>query len=315
MHEEQRSRNGGRAASPGAGNGSGAESVDPKVRRSPAKAPAWHRQAIEVLWPLEAASLPVVAPFLRLLGRGDQHPVLVLPGFGGDDASTLPLRWAIRGQGYWVHSWRLGANLGPTTQTVAGMRSRIACLHEQHGRSISLIGWSLGGIFARALAREHPDKIRHVITLASPYRRIDGDRGPSAPQALWNRLRSSHDPGFEIMRIAEHAREPLAVPATSIYSRNDGFAPWQQCIDDTSTEAPNPRAENIEVRGSHIGLGSNPAALIAVLDRLSQPEGEWRPFRPPPPLRWLYPTPATWTAHPAGRQRSSRFQNGDTPAA
>lgn len=266
------------------------------------------QRALELLAPVETAAFFALRPLLRVAGGADQHPVLVLPGFGAGDSSTVPLRWGIRGQGYWVHAWRLGPNIGPTQKVVEGLRARVDALAAEHGRTISIIGWSLGGILARALARESPDRFRQVITLGSPYRRVEGQRiggAQTAPlQAIYNRLSRLHVPDFEITRLAEQEREALTVPATSIYSRDDTFAPWQLCIDTTGPGAANPRAENIEVRTSHVGLGSNLAVLAAVLDRLGQPEGEWTPFAPLPGLGWMYPTPASWTADPPRRQRA-----------
>ena len=76
---------------------------------------------MEAAWlPLEAAGFWMIRPLLRTLGAGDQHPVLILPGFTTDDRSTAPLRWTLRGQGYWAHAWRLGPNIGPTAQAVRG---------------------------------------------------------------------------------------------------------------------------------------------------------------------------------------------------
>ena len=117
---------------------------------------AVHQRALEVLAPLEASAFVALRPLLRVLGRGDQHPVLVLPGFGAGDRSTSPLRWAIRGQGYWVHAWKLGANVGPTRRVVEGLRSRIDELHQRHRRTITIIGWSLGGILARGSPVSRP---------------------------------------------------------------------------------------------------------------------------------------------------------------
>jgi pimeloyl-ACP methyl ester carboxylesterase len=247
-------------------------------------------QMLEAAWlPLEAAGFWAIRPFVRRLGRGDQHPVLILPGFAAGDRSTAPLRWALRSQGYWVHAWGLGRNIGPTAHAVNGMRTRLQQLHAQHGRTVTLIGQSLGGIFARVLAREQPDAVRQVITLGSPYRMVEGDR--SAAQGLWRQVQHLHDGGLELQRLREQDRPPLVVPATSFYSRTDGVAPWQTCIDEKRDEA-----ENIEVRGSHIGMGVNPAVVLAILDRLAQPEGDWRPFSAPAILRSWYPRPANW--HP-----------------
>lgn len=248
-------------------------------------------QAMEAVWlPFEATAFLAMRPLLRTLGRGDQHPVLILPGFGASDRSTVLLRWALRGQGYWVHAWGLGRNIGPTARAVDGMRARLAELHERHGRTVTLIGQSLGGIYARALARESPDAVRQVITLGSPYRMVEGDR--SAAQGLWEQLQHLHDGNIQLMNVREQDRPPLLVPATSFYSRTDGVAPWQTCIDKVGEHA-----ENIEVHGSHLGMAVNPAIVMAVLDRLGQPEGDWRPFAAPTWARSWYPRPANWHEH------------------
>ncbi len=245
-------------------------------------------QALEaVSLPIEAAAFWAARPLLRTLGRGDQHPVLLLPGFGADDRSTVPLRWTLRGQGYWAHAWGLGRNIGPTARAVDGMRRRLDDLHAQHGRRVTLIGQSLGGIYARALARQSPDAVRQVITLGSPYRMVDGDR--SGADRAWRQVAHLHDGDLPDRDLREEDRPPLLVPATSIYSRADGIAPWHTCIGVVGD-----RCENIEVRGSHIGMGVNPAVVAAILDRLAQPEDDWRPFAAPPALRAWYPRPVSW---------------------
>ena len=263
--------------------------------RRPVSAPPLRRQVMELLWPLEAGAFIAAAPLLRLSGRGDGHPVLVLPGFTADDASTVPLRWSIRGQGYQTHAWRLGRNVGPTEAIVTGMRARLRELADRHQRKVSIVGWSLGGVYARALARERPDLVRQVITLGSPYRMVEGDR--SSVMAVWKRFEHLHDADVDLNRIAEQERPKLTVPATSVYSRRDGVAPWQTCIDEIG-----PLAENIEVYGSHSSLGVHPAVTFAVLDRLRLPEGQWRPFRAPCTLSPWYPRPVSW--RPEGGRRA-----------
>jgi pimeloyl-ACP methyl ester carboxylesterase len=270
--------------------------ADSDPRRRPVGAPSRRRQAMEVLWPLEAATFVAAAPLLRCGHRGDGHPVLVLPGFTADDASTVPLRWAIRGQGYSTHAWRLGRNIGPSEAIVTGMRSRLSELAERHQRAVSIVGWSLGGMYARVLAREQPDLVRQVISLGSPYRMVEGDQ--SSAMALWKRFEHLHDADVDLDRIAEQERPRLTVPATSVYSRRDGVAPWQTCIDEIG-----PQAENIEVYGSHTSLGFHPAVTFAILDRLRLPEGQWRPFRAPRGLRLWYPRPVSWKAKPGHRAR------------
>jgi hypothetical protein len=252
---------------------------------------------MEAAWlPYEAAGFCAVRPLLRRLGAGDQHPVLLLPGFWAGDQSTAPLRWTLRSQGYWAHSWHLGQNIGPSNRVVSGMRRRIVELNEQHGRTVTLIGQSLGGIYARLLAREQPEFVRHVITLGSPYGLVAGDH--SSAETLWEMVRPLHDGDLLLNEMREQDRPPLIVPATSIYSRTDGVAPWQACIDEVREHT-----ENIEVRGSHIGMAINPAVIVAILDRLGQPEGDWRPFAPPVPLRAWYPRPAGWHERRPARRR------------
>lgn len=267
----------------------------------PVRPPARLLQALEGAWlPVEAAGFVALRPLLRGLGRGDQHPVLLLPGFGANDSSTTPLRAVLRAQGYWAHAWGLGRNIGPTRQAVEGMRERLRELHARHDRPVTLIGQSLGGIYARQLAREHPEQVRQVITLGSPYRMVDGDQ--SAAQGLYEQMQHLHDSELRLQHTREQDRPKLTVPATSFYSRTDGVAPWQTCIDEIGEHA-----ENIEVHGSHIGMGMNPAVIVAVLDRLAQPEGDWRPFAAPPWMRSWYPRAANWHEQrplaTAGRRR------------
>ncbi len=254
----------------------------------PVRAPSRRLQLMEVaVWPFEVAGFWAVQPALRALGRGDDHPVLLLPGFGASDLSTVPLRWTLRGQGYWAHAWQQGRNVGPTRRAVTGMRRRLEQLFGAHGRPVTVIGQSLGGIYARVLAREQPHMVRQVITLGSPYRMVEGDR--SAAQPAWRRVEHLHTADLPLRDLAEHERPPLAVPATSIYSRTDGIAPWQTCID-----VVGPSSENIEIRGSHVGMAVNPATVFAILDRLAQPEDDWRPFQPPLPIRPWYPRATDW---------------------
>ena len=142
-------------------------------------------------------------PALQRLPHGDGHPVLVLPGLMADDTSTRVLRRVLRRLGYRVHGWRLGRNIGPTEACVTGMQKRIDDLSERYGEPISLIGWSLGGIFARDLARRTPDSVRQVITLGSPFRLAHA--GQSRATKVFDRYSHLH---------VEHRTLPLESEAT-----------------------------------------------------------------------------------------------------
>lgn len=252
---------------------------------------------MEARWPIEVAAFSMSRPLLCALPAGDGHPVLVLPGFTAGDDSTIPLRGVLNDRGYAVRGWRLGRNVGPTSRIVAGMRRQLVAMHRTSGMRVSIVGWSLGGVYARLLARERPDMVRQVITLGSPYRITHGDR--SSASHLWESLEHWHSDELPMIGHQEEALSPLTVPATSIYTRDDGIVRWQLCIDATGPDAPNPRAENIEVHGTHTGLGLNPSVIVAMLDRLAQAEDEWRPFHPPLAIRLWYPAPAAWTPRDA----------------
>ena len=120
------------------------------------------------LW--EAGATLALWPLLQLAPRGDGHPVLVLPGLVASDESTRLLRRYLRGRGYEVHGWGLGRNLGPRAGVEDAMIARIETLYDQSGgRKVSLVGWSLGGVYARLLANRMPERVRSVITLGSPF--------------------------------------------------------------------------------------------------------------------------------------------------
>ena len=152
------------------------------------------------------------------------------------------------------------------------MVARLEELHAQQGRRVSLIGWSLGGIYARELARRFPSLVRQVITLASPFRDVDAT---NVPRFLRTAATRRPLPDQEAMRA--RLSTPLPVPSTAIYSRSDAIVAWQSCREDDG-----PLSENIEVASSHLGIGHHPIVLLTIADRLAQPEGAWRPFEPPP---------------------------------
>jgi len=225
---------------------------------------------------LELAALLPAYPFLRRAARGDGHPVLVFPGLMASDFSTRALRRFLRDLGYAVHGWKLGRNVGPSPEVVRGLVERLHDIHGRYGRRVSLIGWSLGGIYARELARRFAPDVRQVITLATPFRDVEAT---NVPQFLRDRARRRGLPDEPDYRRVLDA--PLPVPTTAIYSRTDGIAAWRSCC---LEEGPN--SESLEVASSHLGIGHHPVTLLTIADRLAQPEDAWRHFTPPPGWRW-----------------------------
>jgi pimeloyl-ACP methyl ester carboxylesterase len=225
-------------------------------------------QLLETRAWLEAGASLALLPVWRLAPRGDGHPVLVLPGLGASDDSTAIMRGFLARLGYAASRWGQGRNLGFRPGVLDALRRRILELADEHGAAVSLIGWSLGGIFARELAKEVPDSVRLVITLASPF-----TGHPRATNAfrLYEWM-SGHRIGAP--EVHEPLREAPPVPTTSIWSRTDGVVSWR-----CSVERDRPLVENIEINASHFGIGAHPLALYAIADRLAQPEGRWRPFQ------------------------------------
>lgn len=247
--------------------------------------PLW-LTAMEARAAAEYASWNLSRRALSTLRRGDGHPVLVLPGFTAADRSTIRLRELLRELGYRTYGWKLGANLGPTPHIRDGLRARLDGILEREQQKVSIVGWSLGGIYGRQMARRTPESIRQVITLGSPFRLTPADR--SAASGLWDSLSPMYDPEV-IEQMSVRDLGPLPVPTTSVYTRGDGIVRWRACL-----ETKGPFSENVEVFGSHSGLGFNPSVAVVVANRLAQPEDSWRRFRPPLWLRGLYPPPAHW---------------------
>jgi pimeloyl-ACP methyl ester carboxylesterase len=231
---------------------------------------------------LQLGAYPFAAPWLARAPRGEAHGVLVLPGLLATDTSTAPLRRFLRGLGHTVWGWRLGRNLGPTKQILDGMPRALDLLAERTGSPVSVIGWSLGGIYARELARSHPDTIRQVITLGSPFALAD-PRQSRAHTAFRSR---AHLHAREWTPSWDKLARPVPVPSTAVYSRRDGIVHWRSCIAPESDTH-----ENVQVRCAHIGFGVDPATLWLLADRLAQPSGHRTPFRPPAMLRPFFPRP------------------------
>ncbi|MDR7333267.1 alpha/beta fold hydrolase [Roseateles asaccharophilus] len=231
--------------------------------------------------PWEYAALLAALPWMKKLPKGDGHPVLVFPGLGANDLTTAPLRALLDSLGYSTQPWGQGFNFGPRAGVLEKIEADLVDLHRRHGgRKVSLLGWSLGGIYARELAKMRPELVRCVVTLGTPF-----TGHPRATNA-WRffELVSGQTVADDHELLAQIRQAP-PVPTTSIYSKSDGVVAWR-----CSVNEPSPLAENIEVQASHIGLGVNPIALYALADRLAQPEGDWKPFEPKGARRWFYKT-------------------------
>ena len=209
---------------------------------------------------------------LSALPEGDGHPVLVIPGLMTTNFSTKVLRSFIHEKGYAAYGWTLGRNYGRLSYLPI-LEAQLKEIYQTHGEKVTVVGWSMGGIFARGLANKYRNLVRQVITMGSPFSGIDF---PTNADWVYHQV-SGEEKGNVEPEIKALIETTPPVPFTAFYSKGDGIVPWESCLD-YSNQA---KTENIEVQGSHCGLGHNPAVIIGLCDRLAQPIGEWHPFEIP----------------------------------
>lgn len=234
------------------------------------KAPSRWMMALEARALLEVSVLLILKPFMKLIPRGDGHPVIVFPGFGAGDWATALLRKFLRCKGYAAYGWKLGVNRGYRKELNKKLENLLTETFNRHQQKVSLVGWSLGGIYARELAKVHPEKVRTVITLGSPFAKVkEGVRIRRIYEFISGHRLDEMDPG-----MTRNLHKPPPVPTTSIFSASDGVVAEECCIQKETR-----KSENIQIPGcSHIGFVSNPIVYWVVADRLAQPENSWRPY-------------------------------------
>ena len=220
-------------------------------------------------WGRAATEWGLFIPYQRFLASrnyGDQHPVLVLPGFMASDRSTAPMRRFLKQAGYAAYGWDLGRNTAKV-EFIAPLLDKLESLTDIHGERVSVIGWSLGGVFARQLAKAKPDLVRQVVTLGSPFK---GVGEPNNVAWIYNLISNGKRVQEIDQALFEDIPLPPPVPTTAIYTKEDGIVPWQLCME-VETEIH----QNIQVRGSHFGLAVNPTVLEIIADRLLYNQHNW----------------------------------------
>lgn len=266
------------------------------------------RQHISHLWRSASAVPGTLREYARFrrdwknikdrLPQGDGHPVLVLPGMLTGDFFYKNFRRHIEEKGYKAHPWNNGVNMGLSQQTAARLKKRLEeVFAEGGGRKVTIIGHSLGGIYARELAREFPEMVRDVITMGTPIGGMSGgDAIPDLLRRIFNRF--TKNPEWQNNpELDQRGLTPPPVPVTSIYSKDDPIIKWRACLNPACATT-----ENVEVSTTHVGLTFAKPSLIAIFDRLAQKEGGWKPFdaesykdlttyRPTPPAAELPQNP------------------------
>jgi len=232
---------------------------------------------MEARAPWEYAAMVAAAPWLNRLPVGDGHPVVVFPGLGAADMSTVPLRNFLRDRGYTPYAWKQGFNFGPRHGVLDACRDLVRHTAQRHKEKVSLVGWSLGGIYAREIAKEQPEHTRCVVTLGTPF------AGHPRATNAWRLYEMVSGQSVHDHELVDQVRLAPECPTTSIYSKTDGIVAWQCSINEAA-----PHTENIEVHASHVGMGMNPLALYAVADRLAQDPKHWKKFDVKGARKWFY---------------------------
>jgi pimeloyl-ACP methyl ester carboxylesterase len=253
--------------------------LPPAFHHDDLKAPGLLRLMLEGRAPWEYGALLAALPWLRRLPPGDGHPVIVYPGLGAHDLTTAPLRRFLQGLGYSAYPWKQGFNFGPRRGVLEAVREHLHRIVERHDAKASLLGWSLGGLYAREMAKEHPDLVRCVVTLGAPF------AGHPRATNAWRFYQLVSGQDIHDPELIDQLRAPPPLPTTSIFSKTDGVVAWQCSLNDATA-----LAENIEVHASHIGMGMNPLALYAIADRLRQDPAHWRRFDVRGARRWFFKT-------------------------
>jgi dienelactone hydrolase len=225
---------------------------------------------------LELTTALAAAPWLGTAPRGDGHPVLLIPGLLAADPALTVMHGFLRELGYATEGWSLGLNVG-RWDVLAPLLDTFDRLHERHARPVSLVGWSMGGLYAREIARRRPTAVRLLAQLGTPFG-ADAKSNPNWPIYEF----ASGDPADSAPR--QGATEPRPpVPTLSIWSRSDGHVDWRNCVERAGGPHDAEIVENVEVISSHNGLRHHPHVLWTIATRLANtPE---RRDRGVPPAR------------------------------
>jgi pimeloyl-ACP methyl ester carboxylesterase len=245
------------------------------------KRPAAH--PLLALLELPSAVIDIIAlnaarPILRRAPKGDKHAVMVIPGFLGSDAYNKTLCKFLTRLGYASSGWTLGRNLGPQNGVIEALEARLLAQYTASGGKVSLIGHSLGGLYARVLAQRNPHLVRQVISLGSPI-----SESPDSGKAVAKLFKFLNGPPDPVLRATLKIAPPM--PTTAVYSHSDGIVHWRNALQRNG----HAQCQNIAVYGSHSGLTVNATVWWLLADRLAQAEGQWRKFEPSGSARRLYP--------------------------
>ncbi|NNC49039.1 MAG: alpha/beta hydrolase [Flaviramulus sp.] len=211
---------------------------------------------------LEWSSIYCLYPFIpkRMISKG--RPVLLIPPYLGDDYSTSFVRKYLKSLGFKTYKWDLGFNM-VKSHYIPRLEEKLHDIYQEHNEKVSIVGWSGGGIFAKIIANRHPDQVEQILTIGSPIWGVMDMKTPVYGLLEFFRGKSLKERNERF--LAE--LEPIPkVPVTCIYTKTDGLVPWKHCIEANTSRKD---IKNIEVFGSHTGMGANVSVLLVTANMLS----------------------------------------------
>ena len=193
--------------------------------------------------------------------KGNNKPVLLMPPYLGNDHSTRFVRKYLKSLGFKTYKWDLGVNT-INSKYIPKLVEKLDEIYDKHQEKVSLVGWSGGGIFAKIIANRFPDKVEQLITIGSPVWGVHNMKTPLVRTLEFFRGKSLKERNRKILEELEKIPK---VPITCIYTRTDGLVPWKNCLE---AETFRSDIKNVEVFGSHMGLGANASVLVTVANSL-----------------------------------------------
>jgi hypothetical protein len=211
---------------------------------------------------VEWISMFGIYPFIPKHKASKNRPVLLMPPYLGNDLSTTFVRNYLKSVGFKTYKWELGVNM-INSKSLPKLIEKLDEIFEKHQEKVSLVGWSGGGIFAKIIANRHPDKVEQLITIGSPVWGVKNMKTPVVRSLEFLRGRKLKERNDKFIKELEEIPD---VPVTCIYTKTDGLLPWKHCME---AETLRKDIKNIEVFGSHCGMGANASVLLTVANSLN----------------------------------------------
>ena len=224
--------------------------------------PSLVNMALESRFLIEWASIYAIYPLIPKRIKGEGKPVLLIPPYLGDDSTTAFVRKYLTSLGFTTYKWDQGVNM-IKAHYIPRLEEKLDDIYSEHKEKVNIVGWSGGGMFAKIIANRHPEQVEQIVTIGSPVWGVLDMKSRVDGILQFFRGKSQKEKNKHLL----DELEPIPkVPVTCIYTKTDGIVPWQHCME---AESYRDDVKNIEVFGSHSGLGANVSVLMATANALS----------------------------------------------